>query len=136
MTDMATTRWTGWVIFAAVVMLIAGFIDIGYGLAAIIGPDSAYFLTVSGDLFLFDVSGWGWWHVISGALLVVVGIFLMRGATWARVAGVVLAALNAFGQLALLPVQPWWALIVLGLDILVIYAIIVHGREMKAVTGG
>ncbi|NYE20909.1 DUF7144 family membrane protein [Microbacterium immunditiarum] len=131
MTDTTLTRWTGWVVFAGVIMLVAGFFDIIYGLIAIIGPDSAYFLAATGDLFLLDVSGWGWWHVISGVLLVLVGIFLMTGATWARVVGVILVALNALGQLALLPVQPWWSLIVLALDILVIYAIIVHGREMR-----
>ena len=43
----------------------------------------------------------------------------------------ILVALNAIGQLFLLPVQPWWSLIVLTLDILVIYALTVHGRELK-----
>jgi hypothetical protein len=69
--------------------------------------------------------------VISGALLVVVGAVLFTGATWARVIAIILVILNAIGQLFLLPVQPWWSLIVLTLDFLVIYALTVHGRELS-----
>ena len=69
--------------------------------------------------------------VISGALLILVGAFLFSGATWARVIAVILVIVNAVGQLALLPVQPWWSLIVLTLDILVIYALTVHGKELE-----
>jgi hypothetical protein len=47
------------------------------------------------------------------------------------VTAIVLAAINGVSQLFLLPVQPWWSLIVLALDILVIYALTVHGRELK-----
>ncbi|WP_350346762.1 hypothetical protein ABIQ69_08875 [Agromyces sp. G08B096] len=131
MSDSATTGWVGWGWFAAIILLTAGIIDVIYGLIAVIGPDSAYFLSGTGDLVLFDVAGWGWWHLISGATLILAGGALFAGATWARVLGVILAVLNAIGQLFLLPVQPWWSLIVIVLDILVIYALTVHGRELK-----
>jgi hypothetical protein len=57
---------------------------------------------------------------------------LYRGATWARIVVIILVALNAIGQLALLPVQPWWSLILLAVDFLVIFALTVHGKELKA----
>ncbi|HET6672065.1 MAG TPA: hypothetical protein VFG92_01710 [Agromyces sp.] len=129
----ARTGWVGWVFFAAIILIVAGVIDVIYGLVAVLGPDSAYFLVPSGSLILFDVSGWGWWHLILGVALVLVGIALMTGATWARVVAIILAALNGINQLFLLPVQPWWSLIVLALDVLVIYALAVHGRELKDV---
>ena len=59
------------------------------------------------------------------------GVALASGATWARVVAIILVAFNGVSQLALLPVQPWWSLIVLTLDIIVLYALTVHGRELK-----
>ena len=131
MSETNVTGWVGWGVFAAIMLIIAGGFDVLYGFIALAMPDSAYLPTGGGALFLFDVQGWGWWHVIRGALLVLVGAALFSGATWARVVAVILVILNAVGQLFLLPVQPWWSLIVLTLDILVIYALTVHGRELK-----
>ena len=129
--DTQVTGWVGWGVFAAIMLIIAGGFDVLYGFIALFMPDSAYLTTSGGALFVFDVQGWGWWHVISGALLVLVGAALFSGATWARVVAVILVIINAIGQLFLLPVQPWWSLIILTLDVLVIYALTVHGRELK-----
>ena len=131
MSDTEVTGWVGWGWFAAIVVLIAGVFDAIYGLIAVLAPGSAYFVAVEGDLALFNLQGWGWWHIITGVLLILTAIALFAGATWARVVAVILVGLNAIGQLFLLPVQPWWSLIVLTLDILVIYALTVHGRELK-----
>ena len=51
--------------------------------------------------------------------------------TWARVVAVILASLNAVGHIFLLPTQPWWSLLVIALDVFVIYALTVHGKELK-----
>ncbi|MEF3405120.1 DUF7144 family membrane protein [Agromyces sp. CCNWLW203] len=132
MNDPKVTGWVGWGVFAAIMLMLAGGFDVLYGFIALAMPDSAYLTAPKGALLVFDVEGWGWWHVVSGVLLVLIGAALFSGATWARVVAVILVTLNAIGQLALLPVQPWWSLIVLTLDILVIYAITVHGRELTA----
>lgn len=129
--DTTVTGWVGWGVFAAIVLLIGGFIDLFHGLQALIGPDTAYFLAESG-LFSIDVQGWGWWHLISGLLLLLVGFALLAGATWARVVAIILVSLNAIGQLTLMAAQPWLSITVLVLDILVIYALTVHGRELRA----
>ena len=130
MSDTRTTGWTGWVVFAGVVLLISGIFSVVQGLAALIGPDTCYVLT-SGSLWLMDVAGWGWWNLIIGVLLVLTALALFAGQTWARVIAVILAVLSAVGQLLLIPAQPWWALIVIAIDVLVIYALIVHGRELR-----
>ena len=132
MSDTASSGWVGWGWFAAIIIIIAGVFDALYGLVAILMPQSAYFVVGEGGLFLFDVSGWGWWHLILGVALVLIGLALITGATWARVVAIILVAFNGLSQLALLPVQPWWSLIVLTLDILVIYALTVHGKELKS----
>jgi uncharacterized membrane protein len=129
--DTSVTGWVGWGVFAAIVLLIGGILDALHGLQALIGPDTAYFLADAG-LFSFDIEGWGWWHLISGLLLILVALALLSGATWARVVAIILVALNAIGQLTLIAAQPWLSLILLALDVLVIYALTVHGHELKA----
>ncbi|WP_127819497.1 DUF7144 family membrane protein [Microbacterium sp. CPCC 204701] len=129
--DTTVTGWVGWGVFAAVILIISGIINIFHGLQALIGPDTAYFLGEAG-LFSLDIEAWGWFHLILGALILLVGFALWAGATWARVIAVILVALNAIAQLTLIAAQPWLSLTVLALDILVIYALTVHGRELKA----
>ena len=111
--------WAGWAVFAGIVMIIAGAFDALLGLAAIISPTNTLFLTAGEGILLI------------GLAIVLVGIFVLRGATFARVIAIILVSLNAISQLALLGVQPWWSIIVIALDILVIYALTVHGRELK-----
>ena len=134
MTDTTVTGWTGWGVFASVLLLIAGIFDLIFGLAAIIGPNTTVVVAETG-LFAVDVAGWGWWHIISGIALILTSFFLYRGATWARVVAIILVIINAVGQLSLLSVQPWWSLAILAVDILVLYALTVHGRELKIKNG-
>ena len=134
MTDTTVTGWTGWGVFASVLLLIAGIFDLIFGFAAIIGPNTTIVLAEEG-LFAVDVAAWGWWHVLSGAALILISFFLYRGATWARVVAIILVIINAVGQLTLIDVQPWWSLAILAVDIFVIYALTVHGRELKIKNG-
>ena len=134
MTDTTVTGWTGWGVFASVLLLIAGIFDLIFGIAAIIGPNTTVVVSDSG-LFAVDVAAWGWWHIISGLALVLTSFFLYRGATWARVVAIILVILNAVGQLTLIDVQPWWSLAILAVDILVLYALTVHGLELKVKYG-
>lgn len=122
--------WTGWVFFAAAILFINGMFSVVQGLVLLIGPDT-YTSNVSGELFIFDVTGWGWWNVIIGALLLATGGALFSGATWARVVAVALVTFSAASQLLLVPVQPFWSLIVITIDIVVVYALIVHGAEAR-----
>lgn len=131
MTDTTVTGWTGWGVFASVLLLIAGIFDLIFGLAAVIGPNTTLVIA-EGGLFAIDVAAWGWWHILSGVALILVSFFLYRGATWARVVAIILVILNAVGQLTLFSSQPWLSLAILAVDVLVLYALTVHGRELKA----
>ena len=130
MSTVTKTGWTGWVIFAGVILLISGIFSIVQGIVAVVGPNS-YYVVTEGSLFLFDVAGWGWWNIILGVLLALTAVALMAGQTWARVVAVILVIISAIGQLLLIPAQPWWSIIVIAIEILVIYALIVHGRELR-----
>lgn len=129
MSTTKTTGWTGWVVFAGVILMTVGIFTAVQGLVAILGP-STYFLVTDGSLWLLDVTGWGWWNLIMGVLLVLVAVALLTGQTWARVIAVILVILNAVSAMLLIPAQPWWSLIVIAIDVLIIYALIVHGREL------
>ena len=122
--------WVGWAVFGGILLIIVGVFDALFGLAAILGPTSAFFVPLTGTLWLVDPSAWGWWHLILGLAIIVVGVFVLRGATWARITAVVLVGLNAVSQFATLPYAPWWSLTVIALDLLVIYALIVHGKAL------
>jgi hypothetical protein len=126
------TGWVGWVFFAAILLLIGAAIDIFYGIMAIIGPNTAYFIGPNGKAAEFDVAGWGWWSLIIGLGLAFAAFALLTGRTWARILAVVIAGANAVSHLMSLPAQPWWSIVMVGIDILVIYAVTVHGKEVRA----
>jgi hypothetical protein len=130
-TDPAT-GWVGWIIFAAVFMIVIGAMNAIQGLAALF-RDEAYWVTLQGDVVTFDVTTWGWIHLIFGILLVLVGVMLMQGSTFARVIGIALVSLNLIAQFSWTTLYPFWGLIAIAIDVIIIYALVVHGRELKDV---
>jgi hypothetical protein len=131
---VSTTRqtgWTSWTRFAAVFLIVSGIFSVVEGIVGLISPD-AYFVVAHGRLFLFDISGWGWWTLILGILLIIIGVFLYIGTLWARAAAVIIAALSAIVQLLLIPAQPWWSMVVIAVDLLIIFAIAAHGRDQRS----
>lgn len=124
-----TTGWLGWGLFAGVIILISGVFGVIQGFVGLIAPDT-YYVKTTGNLFVFDVQGWAWWTLIIGILLVLTALALFSGQTWARVVAVILAVLSAIGNLLMVPEQPWWSLILIAVDILIIYALTAHGSEL------
>jgi hypothetical protein len=123
------TGWVGWVWYAAIMLVIIGAFDVVQGIIALADDDFA--VGVSGGMLVFNLTTWGWVHIIGGLILVLVGIGLWSGQGWARVFGVIAAALNALVQLTIMPSYPFWATLMIALNMIVIYAIVVHGREAK-----
>ena len=95
------TAWVGWIVFTAAMMLMLGVFNAINGLAAIFADD--IFVTGSRGAVMFDVTTWGWIHLVVGVLVAVSGVFLMQGATWARVVAVGVVMLNMLAQLLFLP---------------------------------
>jgi len=124
------TGWVGWIAFAAAIMIMAGIFNAINGLAAIF--EDQVFVAGAENVIVLDVTSWGWIHLILGAAVVATGVALMTGATWARVVGAVLVMLNMATQLVFLPAYPFWSTLIIALDILVLWAIIVHGSEAKS----
>jgi hypothetical protein len=123
--------WAGWVVFAGMMLVLLGFFHIVEGLVAIF--DRGYYLVGPEGLVVnVDYNVWGWVHVIIGIVAVLAGFGLVIGNMAARVVGVGLAMLSALLNLLFIAAYPVWSTIVIALDVIIIYAIIVHGRELKA----
>ena len=80
---------------------------------------------------IVDVTGWGWIHLITGIVVLLAGAGVMTGNMVARVVAVVVASVSLLVNFVATPIYPIWSLIVIAVDVLVIWAVVVHGREAK-----
>jgi hypothetical protein len=124
------TAWSGWVVFAGVMLITLGAFHVIEGLVALSDP-GFYLVRANGLVVNVDYNAWGWTHVVIGAVAVLTGLGLLAGNMAARIVGVVVAVLSAIVNLGFVSAYPVWSTIVIALDVIVIYAIIVHGGEMK-----
>jgi hypothetical protein len=120
------TAGSGWVDFAAVMLGFAGIWNALNGILAI--ADSRVF--VNEALFVFsNLNTWGWIMLALGVLQVLAAAAIVQGSEWARWFGIVVAALNAMGQLYFLPAFPLWAMAMFAVDILIIYGLAAYGGK-------
>ncbi len=118
--------------FAGSVLMVVGVFDVIWGLAGVF--KRTVFVAQSSDLVVaFNFTAWGWIHIALGALLVLTGISVLAGQPWARYVGICLAALGLIANFLTLAAFPFWSLVMIAIDILVIYGLTVHGREMAKI---
>ncbi|PWI19946.1 hypothetical protein DI272_41625 [Streptomyces sp. Act143] len=109
--------------FACVMLIMCGTLDIFRGIMAI--ADDEVFLTTRNYTFKFDLTSWGWIHLVLGAVAVLVGIGLAATAKWARVMGVLIAALLVIVNFLSIPYYPFWSLTLIALYGFVIWGLCV-----------
>jgi hypothetical protein len=124
------TGWTGWIVFAGVMLLIAGSLNIFYGIVAAVNDDWVVFTNRSA--VYLDVSDWGWVHIVLGGIVFLAGVGVFSGNILARIVGVIVASISLMANFLFIPVYPLWALTVITIDALVIWALTAHGSEMRA----
>ena len=127
---MATSeRWSGWISFAGLMIIIIGSLDFFEGLIAVIRDQ--YYVVTPSQIVVFDLTTWGWIMMIWGVILLLAGFGLLSGATWARWFSIVVLSLNIIAQLGFVGSSqyPLWALTVLTLTIVVLYALIVRWND-------
>ncbi|MFI8963376.1 hypothetical protein ACIGO8_14830 [Streptomyces sp. NPDC053493] len=112
---------SGGTLFAGVLMLVTGVMDILQGIAGIAEDD--VFARVGDYVFEFNLTAWGWIHLCLGIVVAVAGYGILTGTEWGRVAGIALASLNVLAQFLFLPYQPWWALFSMAVSVFVVWAL-------------
>ena len=124
------TGWVGWIVFAGFMLILVGAFHVIEGLVALF-RDEVFLVGPRGLVVNVDYTAWGWAHVIGGILAILTGAGLLAGQMWARILAVVVAFASAVLNMAFLPAYPVWSAIVIALDVLVIWAVTVHGSEVK-----
>ncbi|HEX6486151.1 MAG TPA: hypothetical protein VF012_05535 [Nocardioidaceae bacterium] len=127
-TDRSATDAYGGVVFAAMLMILAGTFQAVQGLVALVNDD--FYVTGEEYIFRFDLTTWGWVHLVLGVIVGLAGAALLRGAVWARIVAVVLAGLSILANFLWIPHYPVWSLTVIAFDVFVIWALVVHGRDV------
>jgi hypothetical protein len=122
-----TTGWVGWVYFAGILMIILGIFQAIAGLTALLNGE--FFLVTKEHLVTFDYTQWGWIHLILGGVIMAAGSAVMNGRLWGRIVGVLLASFSALANFAFISAYPIWSVLLIVMDILIIYALVVHGGE-------
>ncbi len=124
------TGWVGWIFFAGTILALTGTFHILQGFAALLGH---HMLDAGRERLLVttNYSAWGWLHLVIGVLAIAAGVGMMVGQLWARIVGIVLALVSAVTSIAFLAAYPAWSVVTIALDVIVIYALAVHGRELK-----
>jgi hypothetical protein len=127
----------GWISFAGIMLIMIGTF---HGIAGLAGIFENEFYSVvpaagteaTGDVYFlqFDVTTWGWIHLIGGIIVLLAGIALFRGAVWARTVGVIVAVISAIVNFAWLPYYPVWSITMIAIAITVIWALTAHGRDI------
>ncbi|MEV7181473.1 hypothetical protein [Kitasatospora sp. NPDC093679] len=118
---------TGLVLFAGVVMLVTGLLDLFQGIVAV--AQDELIVTTPNYVFKFDVTSWGWIHIILGLVVALVGLCVLRGMAWARYTGIAVASLSLISSFLWLPYYPLWSIVIIALDIFVIWALAVYRQD-------
>jgi len=125
-----TSGWAaGWIAFAGIAMIMIGIFHAIAGLSEVFDSDS--FVLAQEYVLKFNASTWGWIHLIAGVVLILAGVGVFGGATWARMVGILVAMLSAIANFAWLLYVPLWSILIIFVDISIIWALTVHGRDLE-----
>jgi hypothetical protein len=126
------TGWVGWISFGGFLMILSGIFQSIAGLVAIFRDN---FFVVSSNsnqlLVIHDIKTWGWVNLTIGIVVMLAGFALFSGRMWSRVLAVLFAMGAAIANLVSITLYPIWSIIAITLSVLVMYAVIVHGSELK-----
>ena len=121
---------SGFTVFAASMLILVGVWNVLEGLAAIIKKE--FFVVTANYLFKFDVTAWGWINLVLGILLILAGGGIFAGAVWARTVGIIVAGLAAIASFMWLPYFPVWAILIIAVCVLSIWALTARGSDITS----
>jgi hypothetical protein len=124
----AGVEGSGWLVFASIMIAIAGVLNVIWGIAAI---SESKFFTQNATYILSGLNTWGWIVLIIGVLELFAAYSITVGGQYGRWFGIVVAGINSIAALMSLPAYPFWALCVFGIDILIIYGLAAYGGQHR-----
>jgi hypothetical protein len=119
----------GAIMFAGIMMVMNGIFSAIAGIAALAKDD--FYVVLPNYLLELDPTTWGWIHLIVGIVVALAGFSVLTGRTWARVVGILVASLSAIANFGFIPYYPIWSLLIIAIDVVVIWALAAHGRQMS-----
>ena len=128
--ELAAPVAHGVTVFAGIMLILGGAFEALQAIAAIV--NDKYLVVLPNYVYAFDLTVWGWIHLLIGLALVAIGISLLMGQGWATMAGIVVAAVAALINFTWLPYSPLWAIVLIAVDVLVIWALISSRQQAKS----
>jgi hypothetical protein len=113
-------------------MIMIGIFHAIQGIIALV--NDTFFVVGEEYVFQFDVTSWGWIHLIVGVIVALAGMALFQGQVWARTVAVLAACVSIVASFAWLPYYPIWNIIVIAFGGFVIWAVTAHGRDITSTT--
>ena len=121
--------WVGWVGFAAVMLALMGIFHMMAGFVALFQED--IYAVGPNAVWVFDYSQWGWVHILGGLLAFLAAGSLAAGHMYGRVIAVLVAMVSIVANMAFVPTYSTWSLMMVTVGILVLWAVTVHGGELR-----
>lgn len=125
-----TTGWVGWVYFAGIILVVRAILQGFFGIVAL--SSDKFYVVTQNQLAVFNFDVWGWVHIVLAIILLTAGFSLFSGGLWGRIIASIAVALSLVANLIFLPAYPIWSAAAIVLDVLVLYAILVHGNEARS----
>lgn len=122
--------WLGWIGFASFMLMLGGIFSLIAGFVALF-KDGFVLSSAANTVWILNYTQWGWIHMIAGFLAMVAAASLLSGHMFGRVIAVLVAMLSAIANMAFIPMYPFWSIMIIVVDVLVIYAVMVHGGDVK-----
>jgi hypothetical protein len=114
-------------------MIITGVFNAMEGVVAL--ARNEVYLAAPRYIFAFDLTTWGWTHILIGIIVLAAGFGVITGQLWGRVVGITIALLSMLANFAFIPYYPVWSLLIIALNVFVIWALCVYNRDAAAATG-
>lgn len=133
MAQRVSRAWAGWIVFASSMLLVVGMVNLFQGIIALF--DDEHVVVTRENLVVVDLTSWGWTLVISGLILIAVGLGLLATQSWARITAIVVVALHMISQVAWLGAYPVWSLLMIAMDTVILYALTARWSDVRGAIG-
>ena len=128
--DNSGNNMVGWVYFAGIIMILRGISDAFLGISALV--DKQYLFVTSNNNLIYttvNTDTWGWLLLAIGVLVLSAGFSLLHGSNWARIFAIIFMGISFLINMAFLAVFPIWSIVAMVINMVIIYALIVQGRD-------